>query len=60
MRFVTYTLREIFFGWSSHGGWDYRVCSTQGRSEKWIRNFGRKSERKRPLRKPRCGWKTIL
>jgi hypothetical protein len=33
------------------------TCSTNWRYEKCTQNFGRKTEGKRPLRKPRSRWK---
>ena len=32
------------------------ACSTYGRQERYIQDFGGKHEAKRPLGRPRCSW----
>jgi hypothetical protein len=37
-----------------------RTCSTHGRDEQYIQNFGCKAEGKRSIVTPRCKWKNNI
>jgi hypothetical protein len=51
---------KLIIRWSDQRGWDGRVCSAQGRDEKYLRNFVGKPKGKGPLGRPRRRWENNI